>query len=152
MCCACMLDASMYLYGMCVCMYREYRRSSPYAFMRMRMHTLKGMACRTRITLASSHASPEQREALTSPACHARGCASPFRLRCCHNSQNHTTATLPSSSLPGCPWLAAVPALPVEIRAVSGSGAGAAQALDKANACKQSDEDSNTSKQHVNIE
>ena len=44
------------------------------------VHALKGLACRARVTPASSPASHcEQCSALTSPALHARGCASPSR-------------------------------------------------------------------------
>jgi hypothetical protein len=50
---------------------------SPYA--RVRMRALKGMACCARVTPASLHASPCSGEALTSPACRACGCGSPFR-------------------------------------------------------------------------
>ena len=39
------------------------------------------MTCRTRDTPASSHISPCSSEVLTSPACHACGCASPCRAR-----------------------------------------------------------------------
>jgi hypothetical protein len=42
------------------------------------MHALKGLACRARVTPASSHASTCPGKALTSSACHACGCASPF--------------------------------------------------------------------------
>jgi hypothetical protein len=38
---------------------------------RVRKRALKGLACRARVTLASSHASPCLGEALTSPACRA---------------------------------------------------------------------------------
>jgi hypothetical protein len=42
------------------------------------VHALKGLACRARVTPASSPASLcKQCSALTSPALHARGCASP---------------------------------------------------------------------------
>ena len=57
---------------------------SPHAH--VRMHALKGLPCRARVTPASSHASHCSGEALTSP-CHACGSASPSRARLCHNSQ-----------------------------------------------------------------
>ncbi len=50
---------------------------SPYA--QLRMHALKGLACHSRVTTASSHASPCSGEVLTSAACHTFGCTSPFR-------------------------------------------------------------------------
>ncbi len=59
--------------------YCQSRMFSPYALARMR--ALKGLACHARVTSASSHALPEQGEALTSPACRACGRASPFRTR-----------------------------------------------------------------------
>ncbi len=44
------------------------------------VHALKGLAFRARVNPASSPASHcKQRSALTSPALHARGCASPSR-------------------------------------------------------------------------
>ncbi len=46
------------------------------------VHALKGLACRARVTPASSPASHyKQCSALTSLALHARGCASPSRAR-----------------------------------------------------------------------
>ena len=46
------------------------------------VHALKGLACRARVTPAGSPASHcKQCSALTSPALHARGCASPSRAR-----------------------------------------------------------------------
>ncbi len=46
------------------------------------VHALKGLACRARVTPASAPASHcQQCSALTSPALHARGCASPSRAR-----------------------------------------------------------------------
>ncbi len=55
-----------------------------------RMHALKGLACRKRVTAASSPAATcKQDAALTSPARHACGCARPSRARLCHrNSKN----------------------------------------------------------------
>ena len=53
------------------------KRSFP-ANARGRMHALNGLACRARVTPASSHASPCSGETLTSPACNACGCAGPF--------------------------------------------------------------------------
>ena len=54
----------------------------------VRVHALKGLACRARVTSASLHASPCSCEALTSPACHACGCPSSFRTRFCDINQN----------------------------------------------------------------
>ena len=46
------------------------------------VHALKGLACRARVTPASSPASHcKQCSALPSPSLHARGCASPSRAR-----------------------------------------------------------------------
>ena len=56
-----------------VCIIRQYCIFSPYA--QVRMHALEGVACRARIILASSHASPCSGEV---PACHACGSTSPF--------------------------------------------------------------------------
>ena len=39
---------------------------------RVRMHALEGLACRSRVTLASSHALPCSGDASTSPACHGQ--------------------------------------------------------------------------------
>ena len=50
------------------------------------VHALEGLACRARVTLASSPVSHcKQCSALTSPSLHARGCASPSRV--CLGSQ-----------------------------------------------------------------
>ncbi len=47
----------------------------------------KDWRCRAQVTPASSHASPCWGEALTSPAIHACGSASPIRARCCHRNR-----------------------------------------------------------------
>ncbi len=53
------------------------------------MHALKGLACRARVTPATLPASHcKQSSALTSPALHARGCASPSRARRDHRKYN----------------------------------------------------------------
>ena len=53
------------------------------------VHALKGLACRARVTPASSPASHcKQCSALTSPSLHARGCASPSRACKGHRKQN----------------------------------------------------------------
>ncbi len=49
------------------------------SYAHVRKHVLKGMACHSRVTPASSHASPCSSEALALPASHARGCANPLR-------------------------------------------------------------------------
>ena len=48
-----------------------------YAHVQKHVRALKGMACRSLVTPASSHACSG--EALALPACHACGCASPLR-------------------------------------------------------------------------
>ncbi len=80
---ACNIDSLNQVHAACRLGLRRHRQIGantlcvcPYAHVRMR--ALKGLACRARVTPASSHASPCSGEALMLPACYACGCASLF--------------------------------------------------------------------------
>ena len=82
--CRLLLKAVKKLVCVCVCVRAR-------ACVCCRMRALKGLACCARVTPVSSHASPYLDEALTSPACHACGCATCFcaQFSPCHTVKAH---------------------------------------------------------------
>ena len=62
-----------------LCIYRQRRFMFSICSRVYRYACAQALACRARVTPASSHASPCSGEVLTTPAFHACGCISPFR-------------------------------------------------------------------------